>query len=128
MLTTVRSIQERSFEFAARILLLCERYERNRSFVLRTLARQLLKSGTSVGANVEEASAAQSKADFVSKCSIASKEARETRYWLRLLERSSSGKAPDLAPLVVEAGEIVAILTSILKKATTRTPARAATP
>ncbi|MGV8150059.1 MAG: four helix bundle protein [Alkaliphilus sp.] len=57
----------------------------NREYVL---SKQLLRAGTSIGANVEEAQAAQSKADFISKMSIASKEARETRYWLRLLSES----------------------------------------
>jgi four helix bundle protein len=85
----------------------------------RTIARQLLRSGTSVGANLEEASAAQSKPDFLSKCSIAAKEARETRYWLRLLTASNHISQDQLAPLVAEAGEIVAILTTIVKNAGT---------
>lgn len=52
------------------------------------MSKQLLRSGTSIGANVEEAIAAQSKKDFINKMSIASKEARETKYWLRLLDKS----------------------------------------
>ena len=56
------------------------------------ISKQLLKSATSIGANVEEATAAQSKRDFISKMSIASKEARETKYWLRLLEDSEITK------------------------------------
>ncbi|PMB37920.1 four helix bundle protein [Fischerella thermalis CCMEE 5330] len=56
--------------------------------VARTLAQQLLRSGTSIGANVEEAQAAQSKADFIGKMMIALKQSRETRYWLRLLVAS----------------------------------------
>ena len=110
------NIQERSFEFACRIVRLTEHLAR-RSFVARTLARQLLKSGTSVGANLEEANAAQSKPDFISKCSIAAKEARETRYWLRLLTASRSISSKRLEPLVNEANEIVAILTTIVKNA-----------
>jgi four helix bundle protein len=109
-------IQERSFEFACRIVRLTEHLAR-RSFVARTIARQLLKSGTSIGANLEEASAAQSKPDFISKCSIAAKEARESRYWLRLLAASRSISAQRLQPLVNEANEIVAILTTIIKNA-----------
>jgi four helix bundle protein len=77
----------------------------------------LLKSGTSVGANLEEASAAQSKPDFISKCTIAAKEARETRYWLRLLTGCRNVKPDLISPLVIEAGEIVAILTTIVKNA-----------
>src|SRR5438067_6563526 len=112
------NIQERSFEFACRIVRLTEHLAR-KSFVARTIARQLLHSGTSVGANLEEASAAQSKPDFISKCSIASKEARETRYWLRLLTAAKGVSKERLTPLIKESDELVAILTAILKKAAT---------
>jgi four helix bundle protein len=118
----VPSIQDRSFEFACRIVRLTEHLSR-RSMVSRTIAKQLLRSGTSVGANLEEASAAQSKPDFLSKCSIAAKEARETRYWLRLLTASKSVSQDQLSPLVTEAGEIIAILTTIVKNAS-RSPRR----
>ena len=110
------NIQDRSFEFALRIVQLHD-YLCSKRGAARVIARQVLKSGTSVGANLEEANGAQSKPDFVSKCSIASKEARETRYWLRLLTACESVKAERLAPLVIEAGEIVAILTTIVKNA-----------
>ena len=110
------SIQDRSFEFACRIVRLTEHLHR-RSFAARVISRQLLNAGTSVGANLEESTAAQSKADFVCKCCIASKEAREARYWLRLLIACHLVDAKKLAPLVVEAGEIVAIITTIVKNA-----------
>jgi four helix bundle protein len=109
------NIQERAFEFACRVINLVEHL--GGSFVPRTIARQVLRSGTSVGANLEEASGAQSKADFISKCSIAVKEARETRYWLRLLTASRAVKAERLTPLITAAEEIVAILTTIVKNA-----------
>ena len=80
-------IQTKSFMFALQIIALYKVLQGQREFVI---SRQLLRSGTSIGANVEEASAAQSRADFLSKMSIASKEARETRYWLLLLEESLS--------------------------------------
>jgi|SRR5712691_4350877 len=112
------SIQDRSFAFACRIVRLTEDLHR-KSFAARVISRQLLDAGTSIGANLEEASAAQSKADFICKCSIASKEARESRYWLRLLVACDLIDAEKLALLVIEAGEIVAILTTIVKKATT---------
>jgi four helix bundle protein len=124
LVVAVEKIQDRSFEFACRIVRLVEFLNR-RAFVARTIARQLLRSGTSVGANLEEASAAQSKADFISKCSIAAKEARETRYWLRLLTASRSVNASRLTPLIQEAEEIVAILTTILKNAA-KSPRRTA--
>ena len=111
-----RNIQERSFEFALRIVELHD-YLATKRGAARVIARQLLKSGTSVGANLEEATAAQSKADFVSKCSIAAKEARETRFWLRLLTGCKSVPVQRIAPLVIEAGEIVAIMTTIVKNA-----------
>jgi four helix bundle protein len=75
----------------------------------------LLRSGTSVGANIEEAQAGQSRADFLSKMSIASKEARETLYWLKLLERTELVSDDRLQDLKQEADEIVRILTSIVK-------------
>ena len=82
---------------------------------MRDLVRQLLRSGTSIGANLEEADAAQSKPDFISKCTIALKEARESHYWLRLLR--ASGRMVDRDHLISDANEIVAILTAIVRKA-----------
>lgn len=75
-------IQEKSFQFALQVIQLYRELQNEREYVL---SKQLLRSGTSIGANVEEASAAQSRNDFIAKMSIASKEARETCYWLRLL-------------------------------------------
>jgi four helix bundle protein len=114
---TARDIQDRSFEFACRIVRLTEHIYRRRSMSARVITRQLLNAGTSVGANLEEASAAQSKPDFISKCSIAAKEAREARYWLRLLVACKLVDPKRLSPLVSEAGEIVAIVTTIVKNA-----------
>jgi four helix bundle protein len=81
-------ICERTFDFAVRIVRLCNHLFGKPGGVSRILASQLLKAGTSVGANVEEAQAGQSRADFISKNAIALKEARETHYWLRLLVAS----------------------------------------
>src|SRR5947207_12454749 len=111
-----QSIQDRSYEFACRVIRLVD-YIARKSLVMRTIARQLLRSATSVGANLEEASAAQSKPDFISKCSISAKEARETRYWLRLLTACKLVDPKRLSLLVMEAGEIVAIVTTIVKNA-----------
>jgi four helix bundle protein len=79
------------------------------------LSNQLLKAGTSIGANVEEAIAGQSRADFLSKMSIASKEARESNYWLRLIKDSKILESHDVDALIVESSEIIRILTSIVK-------------
>ena len=116
-----QKIQDRSFEFALRIVQLHDELSSNRG-AARVIVRQLLKSGTSIGANLEEATAAQSKPDFISKCSIASKEARETRYWLRLLTACKSVSAETLSPLITEAGEIVAVITTIVKNAQSSSP------
>jgi four helix bundle protein len=110
-------IQERAFAFACRIVRLTEHIHRCRSLSARVISRQLLNAGTSVGANLEEASSAQSKPDFISKCSIAAKEARESRYWLRLLGTCKLVDSKRLSPLIIEAGEIVAIVTTIVKNA-----------
>src|SRR5712692_1502691 len=80
-----QEICERTFQFAVRVVKLCQFLEED-SGVSRTLAGQLLRAGTSVGANVEEAQAGHSRADFISKMGIALREGRETHYWLRLLE------------------------------------------
>jgi len=77
-------IRDRAFEFAVRVVKLCKFLEKN-SAVSRNLLMQLLDAGTSIGANLEEAKAAQSKADFIHKNSISLKEARESTYWLRLI-------------------------------------------
>ena len=108
-------LPDRTFEFAKRIVRLCQ-YLDARPGVSRTLAIQLLRSGTSVGANVEEGQASQSEADFVSKYSIACKEARETHYWLRLLLASDLIESSRIDPLIQEGDELIAILTSIIKK------------
>ncbi len=71
-----------------------------------------------IGSNLEEASAGQSRADFIAKARISLKEARETHYWLRLIEATEMIAPSRIRPLVQEANEIVAILTTIVKKAT----------
>ncbi|MFA6958975.1 MAG: four helix bundle protein [Thermoanaerobaculia bacterium] len=109
-------IQERAFQFACRIVSVHKALARSSS-TERTLARQLLRSGTSVGALLEEAHAAESRADFVSKCSVSLKEARESKYWLRLLASCDPSLAGRLDPLIAEAHELISILTAILKKA-----------
>jgi len=106
------NIQEKSYSFALKVISLYRAMIAHNEFVL---SKQVLKSGTSIGANVEEAQAGQSRADFLSKMSIASKEARETRYWLRLIRDSKLLEARDLAPLLAESEELVRIISSIVK-------------
>ncbi len=105
-------IQQKSYDFALQIIVLYRKLCKANEFVL---SKQLLRSGTSIGANVEEAQAGQSRADFVSKISIASKEARETCYWLRLLRDSNIVDETDVELLLAESDALVKILTSIVK-------------
>jgi four helix bundle protein len=107
------ALQERVFVTATRVVTYHRRiYKEHPS--LRDLSRQLLRSATSVGANLEEADAAQSRADFVSKCTISLKEAREALYWARLI--ASQFADDDLRATISELNEIVAILTTIVKR------------
>ncbi len=114
-------LPRRTFGFAQRVVRLC-RFLDSKSGVSRTLGRQLLRSGTSIGANVEEGQAAQSEADFVSKYGIALKEARETHYWLRLLTASGIIPPDKTTEIEKECNELIAILTTIIKKIKTKNP------
>jgi four helix bundle protein len=104
-------IQSKSFDFSLMIIQLYMQLVSEREFVI---SKQLLRSGTSIGANAEEALAGQSRKDFIHKLSISSKEARETRSWLRLLQKSDLTKI-DVSPHLQEIKQIVNILTSIIK-------------
>ena len=108
-----RDIKERTFSFALEIVRLCRNFD-SRPRSLQTLAQQLLRSGTSVGANVEEAQAGQSRADFISKYSVALKEARETLYWLRLLDALGELSNDSSQFLLKEADETARIIASII--------------
>jgi four helix bundle protein len=104
-------IQKKSFKFALKIIELYKKLQTLNEYVI---SRQLLRSGTSIGANVEEASAGQSRKDFLAKMAIASKEARETRYWLRLLEESDLVNL-DISSELEDVNKLIRILTSIVK-------------
>jgi four helix bundle protein len=110
VVTNNPDIKARTFEFSVKIVELYQ-YLRNEKKEF-TLGNQLLRSGTSIGANVEEATAAQSKRDFIAKMSISLKEARETNYWLRLLKRTRYIKKDDL---IIESTEIMNILGAIIR-------------
>lgn len=104
-------IQKKSFDFALSIIhLYKELSKQNDSIILK----QLLRSAKSIGANVQEGSAGQTKRDFISKMSIASKEARETLYWIKLLSESDYYNR-DLKNYYNECNELVKILTKIVK-------------
>lgn len=102
-------IVDKTFEFAIKIIDYYELLESHKKFVI---SNQLLKSGTSIGANVSEAQNAESRADFIHKIKIAAKEANETNYWLRICEASKS--YPEYGGLLNDVTEIGKILTSII--------------
>ncbi|MFD2098239.1 four helix bundle protein [Flagellimonas iocasae] len=104
-------IVKKTFEFSLSIIELFKNLKSNNEYVL---SKQLLRSGTSIGANVNEATAAQSKKDFIHKMAIASKEARETKYWLKLLNASKLGNI-DCDEEINEISSIINILTKIVK-------------
>ena len=111
-----KKIDERTFDFALLIIELYRYLIGKNEYVM---SRQILRSGTSIGANAHEAQAAQSKKDFISKMTIASKEARETDYWLRLLDKSGYlFDFPKKENLFSENLAIVNILTKIVKTST----------
>jgi len=102
-------IQIKTFDFALRIIKFYTECKSQNEFIL---SKQILRCGTSIGANVEEAIAAQSKKDFISKLSIANKEARETRYWLKL---SSNLVQIEINSYLKDIEMIINILTKIIK-------------
>ena len=105
-------IKEKSYAFALRIIATAKWLREHGGY---ELCSQLVRAGTGISANVGEASAAVSCADFVAKMAIASKEARETHYWLRLLRDSKTVPTPKITPLLDHCLELVRILTAIVK-------------
>lgn len=98
-----------TFKFSLAIIDYCEKLESQRKYVL---ARQLVKSGTSIGANAREAQNAESKADFIHKFKVAAKEADETEYWLELCK--SSQHYPDPSALIPDLKVIIKIISKII--------------
>jgi four helix bundle protein len=105
-------IQQKSYQFALKTIKLCRLLRDQKEF---TLSQQLLDSGTSIGANVEEAIGGASKKDFIAKMNIACKEARESNYWLRLLRDSNTCPAIDLNEIIQDSEALKKILHSIVK-------------
>ncbi|MEO7924694.1 MAG: four helix bundle protein [Chitinophagaceae bacterium] len=102
-------IVELTFDFALKVIKYTELLERDKKYVLAT---QLLKSATSIGANVREAQNAESRLDFIHKMKIAAKEADETEYWLLLCDRT--GGYPDCKQLLDECSSIIKVLSKII--------------
>jgi len=109
------TVEEKSFSFAVRIVKLCKHLRANKKEYV--LSRQLLRAGTSIGANIAEAEQAQSRADFISKMNIALKEAVETNYWLRLLQASDYLSKIEFSSIHSDCRELEKMLTAIVKTA-----------
>lgn len=115
---TENLVLEKSFRFASRTIKLFIYLTQKK--VEKALALQLLRSGTSVGANLEEAMGGSSRKDFLNKLKIAYKEARENRYWLKLLQETKLLEGKMASSFLKDCEEILKILTAILKTAETK--------
>ena len=107
------NIQDKSFQFAVRIVKLAKALRNDRSEYV--LSKQLLRSGTSIGANIAEAQQAQSRADFLSKLNVSLKETSETIYWLRLLEATDYLTESEYKSIITDCVELEKILTACIK-------------
>ena len=105
-------VKQKSYDFALQIMKLCTELKEQKQF---EIAAQLLRAGTSIGANVEEALAGHSRKDFAAKMCIASKEAREANYWLRLLTDAGVLDGQGGTTLLGNSEELIKMLTSIVK-------------
>ena len=110
-----QTVERKSFLFAVRIVKLSKHL--NTAKKEYVLSKQLLRAGTSIGANIAEAEQAQSKADFISKMNIALKEAVETNYWLRLLQASDYLSEAEFSSIHSDCRELEKMLTAIIKTA-----------
>ena len=110
-----QNIQDRTLDFAVRVVKLCQFLD-EQGGVARVLYKQLIRSGTSIGANVREAQSAQSDKDFLHKLEIALKEARETEYWLTVLIKAELIKEHKIQDLLEESNRILKILIIITRK------------
>jgi len=110
-----KAIQDKSFHFAVRIVNLCKYLQAEQKEYI--LSKQLLRCGTSIGANVAEAQQAQSKPDFVSKLNISLKESYETDYWIRLLHETQYLSREQYQSIISDCHEIEKLLIAILKTA-----------
>jgi len=112
-------VRKKSFEFAKRIIRLHD-YLRKRNCP-NTLLKQLIRSGTSIGANIEEAIAAQTQKEFANRLMIARKEAREAMYWLQLIHETDFLSVKEFKSISADCSEILRLLTAIIKTLCTRT-------
>jgi len=115
-----REILPRSFAYALRAVKLYQHLQRRKDGAGWILGKQYLRAATSIGANIEEAQAGESRSDFIHKLGIAQKEARESRYWLHLLAESGIVGREKLQPLRRETEELIGIITAIIVSSKSR--------
>jgi four helix bundle protein len=108
------AIVEKSFKFAIRIIKFYRVFNK-KDYSISSLLKQLLRSGTSIGANISEAQSAFTKKDFINKLGIALKESRETEYWLRLLKESEIINEKEFESIYKDCEELSKLLTTIIK-------------
>jgi len=107
-------LKNKSYRFSIRIVKFYKHFSKQQNEYV--ISKQVLRSGTSIGAMIEEANQAESKSDFIHKLSIANKEANETHYWLRLIRDTELIKE-DILPLLNDCEELIKLLTAIIKTA-----------
>ena len=113
---TPPNICERTMDYSLRAISLFDYLQQIQNRAGWVIANQFLRASTAIGANIEEAQAGESRADFAHKCAISLKESRESLYWLNLLHHAKIVSSDRLTPLIQETKELVAILTTIVKK------------
>ena len=109
-----KDIRKRTFEYSLRAIKLYQSLQEGKDSAGWVISKQYLRSATAVGANMEEAQAGESRKDFIHKCSISLKEAKESLYWLRLLAESGIIAAKWVEPLILETEELVAVIAKII--------------
>jgi four helix bundle protein len=119
-----RDIRRRAFQYSLRAIKLYHALQEAKDGAGWIIGKQFLRAATSIGANVEEAQAGETRADFVHKYGIAQKEARETIYWLGLLAEGTIVPKRRLTPLIQETEEIYAVITAIIRSAKTGVKAK----
>lgn len=107
-------LRDKSYAFSIKIVHFCRKMQKEKEYIL---SKQLLKSGTSIGANVAEAAHAQSKPDFISKLSIALKEGNESDFWLRLIRDTTPIFVKEAQSLLLELNEIISLLVASINTA-----------
>lgn len=109
----VSVLRQKSFEFAVDVVVFARRIQKEKAEYI--LSKQLIRSGTSIGANIRESRFARSRIDFIHKLKISLKEAEESEYWLMLIQKTESHPVPEIEPLLYKCQELIAMLVASLK-------------